>query len=185
MAMNPATRRRLSIALVVGGASLIVWRLIWPPENESDLGQPTSELRARPGSRVSSPTTVLPTELRLAQLDALRAPAAGGGGDAPAADRLTTRLFAPQSWQPTAPPPLKPPTPPPPQAPPFPYAYFGGLTDAGVRTVYFSKAGQVLAVRVGDVVDSRFRIDAIDAQHVTMTYLPLEQSLQIQTGSRQ
>ena len=37
----------------------------------------------------------------------------------------------------------------------------------------------------GDVVDSRYRIDAIDAQHVAMTYLPLEQSLQIQIGSRQ
>jgi len=54
-----------------------------------------------------------------------------------------------------------------------------------VRTAYFSKAGQVLALRVGDVVDSRYRIDAIDAQHVAMTYLPLEQSLQIQIGSRQ
>jgi hypothetical protein len=56
------------------------------------------------------------------------------------------------------------------------------MTDAGVRTAYFTKGGRVIALRAGDVVDSQYRIDAIDNQLISMTYLPLEKSMQIQLG---
>ena len=93
-----------------------------------------------------------------------------------------TTLFTTHSWQSPAPPTPKPPPPPPPQAPPFPYAYFGGLNEGGVRTAFFLNGNRVIALHSGDVIGS-FRIDSIDEQQATMTYLPLSYTVTVPFGS--
>ena len=76
-----------------------------------------------------------------------------------------------------------PPPPPPPQAPRFPYSYLGGMLDDGSRTGFFGLGDQVLALRRGDVVDGKFRVDALDAHALTLTYLPLDERQVVAFGA--
>ena len=84
-------------------------------------------------------------------------------------------LFGPKSWDPP-PPPVKrapPPPPPAPTAPAFPYAVSGSVADANGVMVVFSNQQQNFVVRVGEVLDKTYRVESVDAQSVTLTYLPL------------
>lgn len=85
-------------------------------------------------------------------------------------------LFAHDTWG--APQPqrsLEQPPEPPPAAPPLPFTYFGRMSEAGGITVFLNGAGRNHAVRVGDVLDERYRIEAIDESELVVTYLPLQQ----------
>ena len=72
---------------------------------------------------------------------------------------------------------------PPPQAPRFPYTYLGGMSDEGSRTGFFGLGEQVLALRQGDIVDGRFRVDALEADALTVTYLPLDERQVVAFGA--
>jgi hypothetical protein len=66
-------------------------------------------------------------------------------------------------------------TPPPPTAPPFPYQLVGRLTDGDSRAI-LNNAQRSAVVGVGEVVDGQWRVEAIDASGLRLTYLPLGQS---------
>jgi hypothetical protein len=103
-------------------------------------------------------------------------------------------LFASQSWY-TPPPP--PPAPPPepamseaqaaalrtPTAPPLPFAYMGSYAPDGTRPVFFLTQGdRVYDVRVGDILDNTYSVDAFDNGQLTLTYRPLNIQQQLKVG---
>jgi hypothetical protein len=64
---------------------------------------------------------------------------------------------------------------PPPTAPPFPYQLVGRLTDGTSRAI-LNNARRSAVVGVGEVVDSQWRVEAIEATGLRLTYLPLGQT---------
>ncbi|MFG6489836.1 hypothetical protein ACG04R_24380 [Roseateles sp. BYS78W] len=62
--------------------------------------------------------------------------------------------------------------PPAPTAPPFPYQFVGRLTDGAARAVLDSPRRSTV-VGAGDVVDGQWRVDAVEAGGLRLTYLPL------------
>lgn len=94
-----------------------------------------------------------------------------------------TDIFALPAPAPTAPVMAATPPAPAPQAPRFPYVYLGAMVDGGARTGFFSRGDEVLALRNGDVVDGKFRVDALEANALTLTYLPLDQPQVVAYGS--
>ncbi|MBX9792743.1 MAG: hypothetical protein K2Y02_00445, partial [Burkholderiaceae bacterium] len=95
-------------------------------------------------------------------------------------------LFEPVAWQSVAAlaqAAAAAPPPPQPVAPPFPYAYLGGLLEDGVRTTFFTQGDRVLPVKAGDTVDAVYRVDQMTEKQMTLTYLPLNQSLTLALGN--
>jgi hypothetical protein len=43
----------------------------------------------------------------------------------------------------------------------------------GGVTVYMTKAGRVYGIKVGDVLESAYRLDAIEGGQLVFTYVPL------------
>ena len=88
--------------------------------------------------------------------------------------------FAALSWLPP-PPPVRvaPPPPPPPPvvpvAPPLPFTFVGLLEqNAGRPQAFLSKGELLLVVAAGDLLDNKtYRVDALNAQQIVITYLPL------------
>jgi hypothetical protein len=93
------------------------------------------------------------------------------------------------SWLPPAPPPPHPqtaaaPPPPPPSAPPLPFAFVGVLDGAADKPrVFLSRDDRLLIVSPGDVIDEQYRVEAIAATDVVLTYLPLDQKQILSTQS--
>ena len=65
-------------------------------------------------------------------------------------------------------------TPQPPAAPPFPYQFVGRLSDGATRAI-LDNAQRSTVVGVGEVVDGQWRVDAVEAGGLRLTYLPLGQ----------
>lgn len=65
--------------------------------------------------------------------------------------------------------------PPPPAAPPFPYQFVGLMTDGLPRAV-LNNAQRSRVAGAGEVVDNRWRIDAVEPTGLRVTFLPLGQS---------
>ncbi len=86
-------------------------------------------------------------------------------------------VFALKSWLP--PPPVVAPMatrPVVPVAPPVPFRYVGQLeASEGKVTIYLARGETVYTVRVGDVLDEQYRLDAMDNGQITLTYLPMNQ----------
>jgi hypothetical protein len=71
-----------------------------------------------------------------------------------------------------------PPPPPPkikPQAPPLPFTFMGRMIDGGQQIVFLVNGDRNLVVREGETFAGSYRVDKIDDQAVTLTYLPLRQ----------
>ncbi|WP_271409302.1 secretion system X translation initiation factor [Pseudomonas sp. Q1-7] len=102
------------------------------------------------------------------------APVAQAPAVVPAAD-----LFAAQSWYVAPPPPpamaaSAPPPPPRPTAPPLPFKFIGKLDDRQALQVFLLRGEQVLVVREGDLIDKTYKVRRIDAERMTLVYLPLD-----------
>lgn len=182
MAELSPTRKRIALMIVIIGTGLIVQRVIaFGGEGAGSVGGdpgPVDEVVTQTAVPDKSEPDEAPAPLlRLDRLEARRALMA----ETPPVDPL----FAPLSWQPPKPKPVPAPPPPPPKpvAPPFPYPYIGGLWEEGVRTGFFTRGERVLAVRAGDTVDAAYRIEQINDMQMTLTYLPLEQSLTVVFGA--
>jgi hypothetical protein len=101
--------------------------------------------------------------------------------------KLAADLFAVHSWY-RPPPPVyvKPAPPPPPTAPPFPYSYLGQYARTGDKTVYILQRGDsVFDVRVGDVLDGVWKLEAIVGGQIQLTYVPLQLKQMFSVGSEQ
>ena len=204
MAALSPTRNRVAIAIVVVGSVLIAGRVValMGGASEDGASEGSEVVRAveprSPGQRASRPTSAdapaesvsMTTESRAAgpqvRLDRLAARQRALAADDERADAMSQALFGAVSWQPPPPPAQRAvaEAPPPPVAPPFPYAYLGGLLEDGVRTAFFAQGERVLPVKAGDTVDAVYRIDQMTETLMTLTYLPLNQSLSLALGGK-
>lgn len=75
------------------------------------------------------------------------------------------------------------PPPPPPQAPPLPFVYVGMLADDDRTTVFLSQGSRDIAVRNGETIDGTYRVDAVRADRIELTYLPLNQRQTLSLGT--
>lgn len=94
--------------------------------------------------------------------------------------------FRAHSWLPPAlPAAVRPQPPSPPQAPPLPFAYLGKWLEDGKLVVFLASGENHYTVKVGDVIETNYRVDAVRPPTLTLTYLPLgqQQTLDIGEGS--
>jgi hypothetical protein len=152
-------------AIVLGGALLVtVVASVWPRAQESAAPEVVTPV-AKPAASSREPSVPPPpSELPWLASRSARLQTAPEVRD----------LFGAKTWE--APPPAvarKPAPPPPPMAPPFPYIVSGSIADTSGVLVVFTGQQQSFVVRVGEVLERTYRVDAVDAQAVTLTYLPL------------
>lgn len=62
--------------------------------------------------------------------------------------------------------------PPVPQPPPLPYTLIGRLEDGGQVMALIAGPTRTLSARAGDILDGQWRIDSIQSNAVTLTWLP-------------
>lgn len=103
----------------------------------------------------------------------------------PATQRAVPNLFAGKSWYvPPPAPPVRPTAPAPPTAPPLPFSYLGRLQEAPGRvTVFLARGDKVYTVRLGDVIDDAYQVDALANGQLTLTYLPLNVRQSLAVGN--
>jgi hypothetical protein len=87
-------------------------------------------------------------------------------------------LFASHTWYVAPPPPPPPPqaaaVPVIPTAPPLPFSYMGSYRPDGAQTVFFlTQKDRVYEVRIGDVLDDTYSVDAVSGGQLMFTYKPL------------
>lgn len=83
-------------------------------------------------------------------------------------------LFSTTDLNPPPPPVREKPLPPAaPTPPPFPYTIAGSVADANGLMIVFNRQNQDFVLRVGDILEQTYRVEAIDTRSVTVTYLPL------------
>ena len=186
MAATSQARKRVLVTLLVLGAGLFVERLAALATADDDAAEVVTA-RARTPRAASSPAdgggaiADADAVLRVDRLEE-RVTALRSHGDRPPAKLAKAGPFDSVSWAPPAPPAAKPPPPPKPTPPPFPYTYMGSMRDDGARTAFFNQGERALAIKVGDVVDERFRVDAMTDQQMQLTYLPLNQGVTVTLG---
>ncbi len=166
MAWTPR-RRRWVLGVVL---ALTLAAVIWPdPREEAEIvgprtaREPAEPRPAHDGDRV-----------HLERLSQARG----------APEEAVSDLFAAQSWY-VPPPPPKPQRPAPPAPPPLPFQYLGRLVDNGVTTVFLTRQDRHYTVRPGDVIDNTYRVDAVEATQVVLTYLPLDMQQTLPIGGMQ
>ncbi|MDT4855379.1 hypothetical protein FQZ97_897310 [compost metagenome] len=127
---------------------------------------------------------------RLTQADTAPVAPAAVQAAAPAAAPVvpSADLFASQSWYVAPPPPpvlaaAPPPPPPKPTAPPLPFKFIGKMDDRQALQVFLLHGEQVLVVREGDLIDKTYKVKRIDAERMTLVYLPLDIAQTLVVGS--
>lgn len=101
----------------------------------------------------------------------------------PAAD-----LFAVQSWFVAPPPPpavaaMAPPPRAKPKAPPLPFKFIGKMDDRRHLQVFLLRGEEVLVVSEGDLIGKTYKVQRIDAERMTLVYLPLGAAQTLAMGS--
>ena len=146
-----------------------------PPSQEDTvvLAAARQPAAAAPGAAPSTPPKAAP-----ATVVALKPRLAAGDGEG--------GLFATESWAPPAPKPAKAAPlavvqaePPPPTAPAVPLKLLGRYeetTQTGAKVAVFALFNdQNVVLRAGETIGTDWRVDAIEANQVVLTYLPLGQ----------
>lgn len=87
--------------------------------------------------------------------------------------------FRSKSWYVAPPPPPLPE----PVAPPLPFRYLGQLVEDGQTLVFIDHQGRNLTIKVGDHIDGRYAVEAIDGGKVVFVYLPLKQQQTLPIGT--
>ncbi|MEI7465125.1 MAG: hypothetical protein WCJ87_07260 [Burkholderiales bacterium] len=177
--MTPA-RKRIAVLIVVVGSALIGERVVALMGSDAEVVEPSakSPTRLRAKSRTTASNAAPDGSAIGVQLGRLDARQRSLGDDADVESTTQASLFGAVSWQPPAAKVVAEP-PPAPVAPPFPYAYMGGLSEDGVRTTFFTQGDRVLPVKAGDTIDAVYRVEQMNEKHMTLTYLPLNQSMTI------
>ena len=171
-AMTPA-RKRIAIAIVVLGGSLIAERVIELSGADEPVVEAAAPRRVRSAAATNEGQGGV-TALRFDRLEDRQ--------HALEAAHESATLFGTTSWAPVVPE-APPPPPPKPVAPPFPYAYMGKLLEDGVLTAFFTQGNRVIPVKAGDTVDAVFRVDQMTNQNMKLTYLPLNETQVLVLGN--
>ncbi|MBL0726172.1 hypothetical protein [Piscinibacter sp. HJYY11] len=172
--MSPA-RKRIAMLVVAVGSVLLVQKVV--ALSGDDTPEPELTRPTRERAPADAPRAPASASMARVQLDRLSQRAAPPASAARAAEH--GGLFEIVGWAPPAPKTAPLPPPPKPTAPQFPYPYMGGLSEDGVRTAFFMKGERVLPVKAGDVVDAAYRIDEMNDQQMTLTYLPLNETMTV------
>lgn len=178
--------RRNALLLV---ALLLAASLPWLDrgEAESELALPVESAKRRPA----------PSGMAVDRVRSVTAgePASPGSGSLPtllaraAPERKVERaydLFAPRSWAP-------PPAPVAPVStsaasavkapPPLPFLYIGRQRAAGVDQVFLAEDEMVHVVQQHSVIRGVYRVEQVAPTYVQLTYLPMNLTQRIPTGS--
>ena len=168
-----ANRRKLLWAAALAGT---VAAMVWVNNgNDAEIAAPAAPRghrtgEQRPTERANKTTTEL---LPVLSLDNLKA---RGLGD------MKTDLFVTKSWYvPPPPPPQQPP--PKPTPPPLPFTFIGRMIEGNHAAVFVSIQDRNQVVRVGDVIQSAWRVDAIEPTRMKLTYLPLNENQYLALGA--
>jgi hypothetical protein len=152
--------------LILGAALLAtVVASVWPRSEEKTASEVVAPVTRRDDAPAKGQPLAPQTEL----------PALSERLERPGAAAEIQDLFGAKDWNPPPPPVRQKPLPPPvPTAPPFPYTVAGSVADAnGLMIVFANRQKQDFVLRIGDVLEQTYRVDAINPQSVTLTYLPL------------
>lgn len=135
-----------------------------------------------PRDRVTRPASAEAPRLNLEKLDAR---SLGEAGRDPFASRTPRAVkAAPKPSAPVAVVVAPPPPSPPPSAPPLPFSYMGKLISGDDLAVFLIQGDRNLIVREGDIVDSRYRVEHIADNAITLIYLPLGQRQTLNIGEK-
>jgi hypothetical protein len=71
-----------------------------------------------------------------------------------------------------------------PQAPPLPFTYLGKWTERERVAIVLAREGRNYIAHVDEIIDGTYRVDSIESNRVTMTFLPLgaQQTLVFEQG---
>ncbi len=186
-AVNPnpnPKRQRIAMLIVAVGGALLVARVFALAGDDAEIAGPVQAKPARSSPRGSAePSGVAASAAGSIRLDRLAQHQARQQAAPTAAQPAASQpvLFDTVSWQPPPPKAEAPPVPKP-VTPPFPYAYMGGLSEDGVHTSFFTKGERVLPVKAGDTIDAVYRVDQMTDKQMTLTYLPLNETLVVALG---
>lgn len=163
-------RRRLTLS---GALALTLAATWWASTLDEGDGMPSETGDTRVTRDAPAVRTVVSAPMNIAALDAPRpafaerAPAVFGVPPPPrrrTAARQPPRVVS----RPAA------------RAPALPYTYIGSLRETGgKRTLFLLENEQLVTARVGQVLAGRYRIEAVDENAVTLTYLPLNEKQRI------
>jgi hypothetical protein len=150
-------KRGLVLGLALLATLFLVWKTSHDKQNDgADVIEPVSHAAKAPTN-----TGVLPA----AKVEAPKAVVARWDEDT-AGDP-----FAPMTW--FVEPKIQPPPPPPPVVPPIPFMFYGKVTgEAGLQAV-LQMDEETIVAKAGDIVQSNYRVDAIEGDKLNLTYLPL------------
>lgn len=157
--------KRQVVLLVALAASLLV--ALWASGLEGE-GEPT--VGRRPAGKSPRRNAVSPPP----DLSALAMPRPASAGMEAGGDLFPVRSFRP----PPPPPAVERPT-----APPLPYRHGGLLEDGGPPAAFLAEGDRLHVVRVGDVVDGRYRVSAVQRGRIDLVYLPLNQTQSLVSGA--
>ncbi|HUO44299.1 MAG TPA: hypothetical protein VMT94_05230 [Burkholderiales bacterium] len=166
MTMLKLTTLKRRLLLAAGLAILTVVVLWWGGGSEPG----SARSREEPATQVVEESGRPLPEVDLGRLE--QKPDRDAVGDA----------FEPRSWAPVAEPRKGPP--PPPQAPPLPFHYIGKIIETEGRvTVFIGNQSRNYVVHEGDTIDNTYHVDAVGADVVKLTYLPLNIQQALPIGS--
>lgn len=187
------TKRRIALA----AALLLTLAAVWASRMEhADAPAPTRVARDAPASRETG-TSAATADAKSKPDDATEpAPAAAAAPELAVARVATLRrtdetspranVFAAKSFYVPRPKPKRVavvvPPPPPPVAPPLPFTYMGVLKEGGSTVVFVVSGERLHSVRVGDVIDGTYRVEAIGSEEVTFVYLPMNEKQTLRIG---
>ena len=179
---TPVRRQRLAIAAAITLAAT-AWAMLQADEPATPAATGRERAGTSPraagtsparGTRSSTPASVASSAA--APTPARSWPEPPGTGlravwQAGSAQGVAAWNPPPPPLPPAAPPPARAAAPAPPQAPPFPYTLIGRLDDGEPRAL-LSGPLRSFGVKATEMIDGQWRVDAVQPQGVTLTWLP-------------
>lgn len=170
--MEPAEKKR---KLILGAALLATIIAVVMVEEDEDLTSNTVET-VQPTKTSSQKTRTDINTIDYLEVDLL----GQRSFNADAGD-----LFKSTSWQPKQPQlslqqqaakakqAARAATPPAPKPPPLPFKYIGKIIDGNKIRVFLADSEQNYVVWLGGQIENQYRVDAVNDEAITLTYLPL------------
>jgi hypothetical protein len=170
----PGGRRTLWLGAALL-ASLLAAQWVSGEDGTADLEQGKEEATPRkqaPAAEIRS-SSEKAREDELLRLDRLeRRKFSAQGGD----------LFRAQSWAPPPPPPSEAERNRPPPPPPLQFKYLGKIVEGEETQVFLALAERNYIVKPGENINSQYRLDEVNDNAITVTYLPLNAKQMLATA---